>query len=159
MNANVLTAANYAVAGGVGVGAAVLASKVAPDSIAPDSSGGDKAWMIAGGVGGVIAATQVLPRVTMSEADKALQAFHKFDAVAMKALRSKNLPITEVPGVMSTYLGHHNKVESLHLLAAGNGAAGGWATKAKFAGIAAAGAAVGVGLLVGGQTIVDKFSD
>ena len=79
MNANLLTAANYAVAAGVGVGAAALASKVAPDSIAPDTDGERNAWMVAGGVGGAVTAMQVLPRVAPSQLDKAVKEVHAFD--------------------------------------------------------------------------------
>ena len=157
MNANLITAANYAVAAGVGVGAAAIASKVAPDSIAPDSDGQRNAWLVAGGVGGAVTAMQVMPRVLPNQLDKALAEFHTFDKTVLHAVAKHELPVTDVPGVMSTYLGHHNRIEQLTMLSAGNGAAGGWATKAKFAGMAAAGAVAGVGLLMGGMWVADKI--
>jgi hypothetical protein len=156
MNANILTAANYAVAAGVGVGAAALASNVAPESIRPDSDGERKAWMVAGGVGGSVAAMQVLPRVLPSQLDKTLNEFHKFDKATLHAIAHKDLPIEAVPGTMSKYLGFHTKIENLTAAAAGNGIGGGWATKGKFVAVAAVGAAAGVGLLAGGMAIADK---
>lgn len=159
MNANLLTAANYAVAAGIGAGAAAVATQVAPDSIAPDSSGERNAWMVAGGVGGAVTAMQVLPRVAPSQLDKAVKEFHTFDKATLHAMARKELPIDDVPRVMSAYLGHHNKIEGLTLLSTGNGVAGGLATKAKFAGIAAVGAVAGVGLLAGGMALADKLSD
>lgn len=159
MNTNLLTAANYAVAAGVGAGAAAAATQVAPDSIAPDSAGERNAWMAAGAVGGSVTAMQVLPRVAPSQLDKALAAQHAFDKTTMHALARKEVPIDDVPRIMSTYLGHHSKVEGLALLSTGNGVAGGWATKAKFAGVAAVGAVAGVGLLAGGMAVANKLSD
>jgi hypothetical protein len=157
MNANLLTAANYAVAAGVGVGAAALATKVAPDSIAPDTDGQRNAWMVAGGVGGAVTAMQVLPRVAPSQLDKAVKEFHAFDKTVLAGLSRKNIAIGEVPGIMSSYLGHHSKIEGLTLLSAGNGVAGGWATKGKFAATAVVGAAAGVALLAGGMAVANKI--
>lgn len=159
MNANLLTAANYAVAAGVGTGAAFAATKVAPDSIKPDAGNESTAWMVAGGVGGAVTAMQVLPRIAPSALDKAVKEFHTFDKTTLGAMARKNVPIEDVPRIMSTYLGHHSKIESLTLLATGNGVAGGLATKAKFAGTAAIGAAAGVGLLMGGQKVMEAISD
>ncbi|MCB0877693.1 MAG: hypothetical protein KDC46_01760 [Thermoleophilia bacterium] len=157
MNANLVTAANYAVAAGVGVGAAAIASKVAPDSIAPGSDGERNAWLVAGGVGGAVTAMQIMPRVLPNQLDKAVKEFHTFDSATLHALARHEIPVGDVPGVMSTYLGHHNKIEQLTVLSASNGVAGGWATKAKFAGMAAAGAVAGVGLLMGGMWVADKI--
>ncbi len=159
MNANLVTAANYAVAAGVGAGVAAVATKVAPDSIAPDSDGAKKAWMVAGAVGGGVTAMQIMPRVLPSQLDKAVKEFHAFDKATLHALARHEIPVTDVPGVMSTYLGHHSRIEGLTMASAGNGMAGGWATKGKFAGMAAVGAIAGVALVAGGLWAADKLGD
>lgn len=154
MNHIAMTAGNIAVAGAVGTGAAYGGSKIAPDTIKPEDP---TAWMVAGGVGGAVVATQIAPRVFVSQLDRALGEFHKYDETVMHSLARKDVPIGDVPKVIAGYIPRHQAVESAMLHATSNGAFGGIKNKAGFVGIAAAGALAGVGTVVGANAAMDKF--
>lgn len=159
MNPNIATVINYGLAGGIGVGAATLAGKVAPDAIKPDSPGEEKAWMAAGGVGGAAVAMQVLPRVGKSQMQKTLATEAAFKLQTFTAVADHNLPKAGVAGAADQLYSNFHKSANALTTATASGTHSGLAGRLKFGGAAAIGAVAGVGLLAGGMAIADRFSD
>ncbi|MCW2955679.1 MAG: hypothetical protein JWO69_548 [Thermoleophilia bacterium] len=153
----ITTVLNYATAAGIGTGVAYAGSAIAPDAIKPAD---DLKGLVAtgGAIGGVIAATQVLPRVATSAADRAIDNFAKYDKSITSAIAHKNLPIEAVGGAIAGYIQRSQAVDRAVLAAASNGAAGGLGSIARFGGVAVVGALTGAALVAGIAKGVDHFN-
>lgn len=156
---NVTTAINYAIAGGVGVGAASVAGKFAPDALKPDGDGEHKALLVAGGIGGGVGAMQILPRVGKNQLQKALVNEAAFKADVFLKVADHNLPTAQVLATADQLRANNQAVAGALATATASGTNSGLASKVKFGAAAAAGAIAAVGILAGGVWAYNNLTD